>query len=126
MKGAHIGRALAKETQRHVVLAAILGRKGDTGRDGHMAADNGVAAHEALGHIKIVHGAAPALGTPGGFAEQLGHGRLHVADPGQIVAVLAVGGHNVIGRLGGRHGTDGNRLLAHVQVQKAAHLAPRV
>ena len=126
VKSAHIGRAFAKETQGHIRLAPVFRGKGNPRGNGHMAADNGVAAHEALRHVKIVHGAAPALGTAIHLAEQFRHSRIHIPDPGQIMAVVPIGRHDIIRGLNRRHRPNRHRLLAVVQVQKATDFAPRI
>ena len=91
-----------------------------------MAADNGMAAHEAFCHVKIVHGAAPALGTAIGLAEQFRHGRVHIPNPGQVMAVVPIGRHDIIRGLNRRHRPHRHRLLAIIQVQKATNFAPRI
>ena len=91
-----------------------------------MAADDSVAAHEAFAHVKVVHRPTSTLGAARGLAEQLGHGGFHVADPGEVMAMVAVGGDDVIGGLDRGDGTDGDRLLANVEVEEPADLTTRV
>ena len=126
MKRAHVGGPFAEETQGDVRLAAVFGGECDARGDRHVAADDGMAAHEAPRNVEIVHGAAAALGTAVGLAEQFGHGRLHVADARQIMAVVAVRGDDVIRRLDRGHGAHGHGFLPVVQMQKAADLTARI
>ena len=51
---------------------------------------------------------------------------LGVAALGDVVAVLAVGGDDVVGRAQGRDRADAHGLLADAEVQEAADLALRV
>ena len=86
-----------------------------------MAADDRVAAQEVLLGVEEVHRAPLALGAARRLAEQLGHARawsIHAA--GQGVAVVAVGGDDVIVVAEHADRTDGHRLLAAVLVEEAA------
>ena len=69
-----------------------------------------------------VHGAALPFGTTRRPAEQFGHALIHRHPHGQGLAVRAITGNDVIVLTAQGQGADCHRLLAGVQVQKAADL----
>ena len=62
----------------------------------------------------------------GRLAVQLGEALLGRAALGDVVAVLAVGADDVVGRAQRRDGADAHALLPDAEVEKAADLALRV
>ena len=90
---------------------------------GQVAAHDAVAAEVAARDVVEVHAAALAAADAGGLAAQLGHERARVGAAGQGVAVVAVGGDEVVVGPQQAHGADAHRFLADVEVQEAADLA---
>ncbi len=70
-----------------------------------------------------MHRAALALGAAGDLAVELGHEGLGVHADGDGMAVVAVGGDDVIVLAHERAGADGDGFLADVEVEEAADLA---
>src|SRR5262249_44379444 len=89
----------------------------------HVAANDGVTAHEAFFHFKEVHRSTTALRAACRLAEQLGHRSLHIPDSHQIMSMLTVRGQNVVSGLDRRDRTDRDRLLTDIEVKEATHLA---
>src|SRR6266550_2501765 len=122
----HVRGAVAEEAERDVAFLAVLAREGHPGGDRHVAADDGPPAEEPLGRVEDVHRPAPSPARSGRAAVELGHRRPGVARASQVVGMLAVRRDDVVGRLRARDGPDGDRLLADVEVEKAADLPLRV
>jgi hypothetical protein len=57
-----------------------------------------------------------------GFAIHLGHDRIHRHAAGESMAMLAIGRDHRVDRRQRLHRTDGDRLLADIEVQKTADL----
>ena len=125
-EGALVGGAVAGHGEDDVLGLVVVGRQRDAGRQRQRAAHDPVAAEEAPVPVEEVHGAAAAARAAVHAAEQLGHDLAGRHPAGDGLAVLAVGGHQVVlvaERLGG---ADDGRLLADAQVQEAADLRLRV
>ena len=116
--------AVAEVADADPVFVAILDGEGDAGRQGDMAADDGMAAEEALLRVEEVHRAALPLGAAGHLAEQLGHGGLGVHAPRQGMAVVAIGGDHVVIFPEDPDRAHRNRLLAAVLVEESPDLVP--
>ena len=56
-----VGRAVAEHAERRVLGAQVVGGQAEAGGDRQVAADDPVAAHEALLEVEHVHRAAAAL-----------------------------------------------------------------
>jgi hypothetical protein len=69
-----------------------------------------------------VHGAALALGAAGGLAVELGHELVHAHADGDGVAVVAVGGDDVVVLAHEGAAAHGHRFLADVEVQEPTDL----
>ena len=96
MERADVDRPVAHVAKRNSVFAPVLAGKRQTRRQRQVLADDGVAAvHETL-LVEIVHGAAQALRAARGLAEQLGHAGVRAGAAREGVAVVAVGGDEVI------------------------------
>ena len=115
--------AVAEEAHRDPPVAAVLAGKGETRRDGQLAADDGVAAHEIRLRVEKVHRAALSPAAARGLAVQLGHNHVRVHALGQRVTVVAVVAHHVVRLIERGHGAGGDGLLADVQVQESPYLA---
>ena len=96
VEGALVHGAVAEEADADLVALAVLDGEGDAGGDGDVAADDGVAAQEARLGVEEVHRAALALGAAGGLAQHLGHAGAGIHAAGQGVAVVAIGGDDVV------------------------------
>ena len=102
------------------VVAAIPIREGQAGAERNLGADDAVAAEEALLLAEHVHRAALAAAVAAGAAGEFGHdaARLHAA--GQHVAVVAVGGDDLVALAEGGLDADDDGFLADVEVAEAA------
>src|SRR2546427_475391 len=81
---------------------------------------------EARGGAEGCRGPAPPAAAPGRAPEELGHRAARVTGAREVVRVLAVGGDDVVRRLGRGDGAHRDRLLPDVEVEEAAHLPLRV
>ena len=115
-----VGRSVAVEGEGHLLLALVLLGEGDAGTDGHLGADDTVAAVEA--GREHVHGAALSVGDTLPPAEQLTDDALDGAAAHHGEAVAAVGGDEVVGALNGVLDTDGDGLLADGKMAETADL----
>ena len=115
--------AVAEVADADRVLALVLAGEGDAGGQRDVAADDRVAAEEALLGVEEVHRAALALGAAGVPAQELGHRLVGPHPPGQGVAVVAIGGDDVVVLAEDADRTDGDRLLSAIEVAEAADLA---
>ncbi len=122
MEGALVDRAVAEEAQHDLVGVAQADRVAHARRHRQVAADDAVAAEVAGGHVVEVHRAALAAADPADLAAQLGHQRPRVGAAGEGVAVVAVGGDEVVVGAQQAHRPHRHRLLADVQVEEAADL----
>ena len=125
-EGALVRGAVAHHREDHVVGALVVRGEGDAGRERKRAAHDSVAAEEALVPVEQVHGAPAAAGAAVDAAEQLGHDGVRMRAARERLAMLAVGGHEVVRvaeRLGG---ADDGGLLADAEVEEAADLRLRV
>ena len=125
-EGALVRGAVAHHREDHVLAALIVGGEGDAGGERQRAAHDPVAAKEALVPVEEVHGAAAAAGAAVHAAEQLGHDGVRMRAARERLAVLAVGGHEVVRvaeRLGG---ADDGGLLTDAEMEEAADLGLRV
>ncbi len=98
--------------------------KATPGGERDVAADDGVAAQEALLDVEEVHRAALALGAAGRLAEQFGHGGVCTDAPGERVAVIAVCRDHIIGVAQRADRAYGDRFLSAVLMKEAADLVP--
>ena len=71
-----------------------------------------------------MHRASLAAGAARLLAEQLGHGRLGAHAPGQGVAMVAIGGDDVVVFPQDSDRSDRDRFLAAVLMKEAADLVP--
>jgi hypothetical protein len=87
-------RAFAEEAGGDAAALLHLVCQGQSNRNRQAAADDGIAAIEALRNIEQVHRAAAALAAAFLLAIHLGHDAFSAYPARQRVAVLAVGGDN--------------------------------
>jgi hypothetical protein len=84
-----------------------------------------IGAQHAHRKIRNVHRAALAAVEARGLAEQFGHHAAQIGALGQRVAVTAVGGGQVVGRVQVRADAGGHGFLPGGQMQRAAHPGAR-
>ena len=121
-----VRRAVAEHAERGLLGPAVVGGERHAGRQREVAADDPVAAHEAVLEVEHVHRAAAAVRDAVLAAEQLGHHLVGVGAARERVAVRAVGGDQVVLVAHRADGADDRRLLADREVQEAADLRLRV
>ena len=109
-----------------LLRAAVVGGQRHARGEREVAADDPVAAHEAVLEVEHVHRAAAAVRHAGLAAEQLGHDPVGLGAARQRVAVRAVGRDQVILVAHGADGADDRRLLADGEVEEATDLRLRV
>ena len=115
-----IGRALAEEGGADLAIVAIGIGEGQTGADGHLGADDAVAAIERLLGGEHVHGAALAARITALAAGQLGHHALGVHVLGQHVAVVAVAGDDLVAVLQRHLDAGDDCFLTDIEVAETA------
>ena len=123
MEGAVVDRAVAEVELGDAVGALVALRVGHADPERNVAADDAVAAHEAVLDVEQVHRAALAPDQAGALAVQLGH---HLARGGAEedgVGVVAVGGDDAVTFAVLVEEAGGDRFLAAVEVEVAADLA---
>ncbi len=120
--GALVDRAVAHEGHAGALQALVLEPVGEAGAERHLAADDAVAAPVVAGGVEEMHRAALALGAAGHLAVELRHERVQLHADRDGVAVVAVGGDDVVVLAHQRAAADGHRLLADVEMQEAADL----
>src|SRR6185312_8449919 len=120
--GTLVDGTVAHERHRGTLEALVLDTVGEAGAEGDLAADDAVAAPVILVGREIVHRATLALGATGDLAVVLGHEGAGVHADGDGVTMVAVGGYDVV--VGTHQGaaTDGDGLLADVEMEEAADL----
>ena len=129
-----VGRAFAEIGQRDPVVAAIPVAEAQPGADADLRADDAVSAEEVLLLAEHVHRPALAVRVAGGAPGQLRHHAARVHAAGQHVAVVAIGGDDLVAlarspsacrppRLPGRY-TDG-RSRRSGPCRKAGPPSPR-
>ena len=123
---AGVGGAVAEHADGDRVFALVLGGERQPRGDRQVAADDPVAAHEAVLGVEDVHRAAAAAAGAVDPAEELRHHPLGLGAAGDRVAVGAVGADQVVLLAHHRGGADDRRLLADRQVQEAPRLRPLV
>jgi hypothetical protein len=125
-EGALVGGAVAELAERRVLRAEVVGGQSEARGDREVAADDPVAAHEALLEIEHVHRPAAALAEPVDAPEELGHDAIGIAAARERVAVRAVRRDEVVLIAQRARGADDRRLLADREMQEAADLRLRV
>ncbi len=73
-----------------------------------------------------MHGTALALGATGDFTVELGHERLGVHADSHCVSMISIRGYDVVVLAHEGAATDGDGLLANVEVEKSADLLGQV
>ena len=121
-----VGGAVAEHAQRDLFGAAVVGGQRHARGEREVAADDPVAAHEAVLEVEHVHRAAAAVRDARLAAEQLGHDLVGIRAARQRVAVRAVGRDQVVLVAHRADGADDRRLLADGEVEEATDLRLRV
>ena len=114
--------AVAEEAAGDPIDAHHLVGQGHADRQGQMAGDDGVAAIEAGLFVEEVHGAATAPAASLLFAVEFGHDGAGRHASGESLAMLAIGGHEIVFRRQGLDYAHAHRLFTVVKVQEAADL----
>ena len=109
-----------------MIVAAIFVGEGDAGAERRGRADDAVAAVEVLLHGEHVHGAALALGVAAAAAGELGHHAFGVHAGRKHVAVVAIGGDDLVAVLDRHHHAGNDGLLADIEVAEAGDEAHAV
>ena len=105
---------VAKVAEHDAVFLAILGSPAQAHRQRHVAGDDGVAAEEIARLVEEMHRAPLAVGAAGFLAVELGKEWRQFHAAGDGVAMVTVGGDDVIGGFAGPDGTDGDGFLTNV------------
>ena len=126
MKLAFGDGAFAEKAGRNDVLAAHVIGERQPDRERQPAADDGIAAVEIGAPIEQVHRAAAPAAAALLLAVHFRESRRHRYAAHQRMAVLAIGGDDAVALLQHRDDADGDRLLAVIEMQKAANLLLRV
>ena len=119
MEGADVGRAVAEEAHRHVLLSLVLRAPRRAAGNRQMRADDRVGAHDAVVGRGQVHRAALAAHQAVVALHQFAQHLLDRHAARQRVRVSAVGAKRQVARLHGGGKTGGDRLLAERQVARA-------
>ena len=122
-----IGRALAEEGERRrEALPRYLLAKASPVPSGAGAPTMPWPPIEILLHREHVHRAALALGIAMAASGEFGHHALGVHARGEHVAVIAIGGDDLVARLDRHLHADDDRLLADIEMAEAADIAHAV
>ena len=105
--------------ERHADLLRTAHHATQRGPRGHVetGSHDSVHAHDALGHVGDVHGAAVAFVVAGLLKEDLGGHLVQVAALGDQVTVAAMGAGDVVVLVQRADDADGHRLLADIGVE---------
>ena len=120
------GGAVAEEAGGEPLPAAHLVGKRQPDGQRYAPRDDGIAAVKARRRVEDMHRAAPASAAPFALAVHLRHQGAGRYAARQRMAVLPVGRDHGVVRREGLHDADGVRLLADIEVEKAADLAGAV
>src|ERR1017187_9557478 len=90
--GALVDRAVPHERHAGPLEPLVLERIRQAGAEGHLPADDPVAAPEIARRVEEMHRPPLPLGAAGGLPVELGHEGIHLHPDGDGVAVVAVGG----------------------------------
>jgi hypothetical protein len=112
----------AHEAHDDLGAGPVVDGQGCAGGERQLSADDAVTAEQARLRVEEVHGPAPSSRHAVATAVELGHDAPRADAAAEGVAVLAVVGEQVVGRLEGCHEADDRRLLAEVEVAVAADL----
>ena len=122
MEGPLVHRPVPEEAERDLVGAAQADAVAHARGHRQVAAHDAVSPEVAEGDVVEVHAAALAAADPGGLAAELGQERTRVGAAGERVAVVAVGGDEVVVGAQEAHRPDPHRFLSDVEVEEAADL----
>ena len=124
VKGTLIVGSVAQKANTDLIAALHLNAFGNACRERERAADQRIAAHEAMFRVKDMHGTTAPFGGAGFFAIQLGHYFFGIGAAFDRVHVVAVAGdHIIMAGPCGFHDAIAAGFLPWIEVQKAANLA---
>ena len=126
VKRAGVHDGLAHEAHNHLIATAILDRETDTGRERYVSAHDAVPTKEVRVGVEHVHRTTLATRASILPTEQLGHYAARRDAARERLAVIAIGGDDVI--IGAQHAerAGAHCFLPDIEVTEAAHLAQRV
>lgn len=113
--------SIAEVADGTAAQALVFEGVGESQTEGGLARDNAVAAPVALVRRKVVHGATFSLGAARKFAKELSHTFVHTHPDREGVAVVTVGGDDMVMIVHDGDGSDGRGLLADVKVEESSH-----
>ena len=119
VEGADIGRAVAEEADRDILVALILRAPRGAAGDRQMRADDGVGAHHAVLHRGEMHRAALAAHQAVVALHELAQHLLHRHAARERVRMAAIGAEAEIAGLHRLGEAGGDRLLAEREMARA-------
>jgi hypothetical protein len=115
-----VSSTVAIESESGGVLLLVLLCEGKSASEGHLRADDTVPAVEVGVLLVEMHGSTLPAGAPGLAAHELGEGGDEVPSTGEVDAVVTVGGDDGIRSRDGSLHSNGDGLLAVVEVAEPA------
>ena len=115
-----VGSTVAKIGERHVVVATVAVGESQTGAERDLCADDAVAAVKVLFLGEHVHRAALAAGKPAAAAGQLSHDAACTHAASEHMAVITIGGDDLVAFLQRHLHADDDSFLADVEVTETA------
>src|SRR3954451_7805289 len=125
-EGALVGGAVTEHAHHGVVGALVVALQRHAGGERQVAAHDPVAAEEAALDVEQVHRPAATVRAAVHAAEQLGHHRVRMSAARNRLAVLAIGGEQVVAVAHRLRRVHHRGLLANAEVEEAADLRLRV
>lgn len=119
---AFLQRAVAEEDRGHRAVSALAAGIAAANAERDAAADDAGGRKKAEIGVAQVNGAAAAAVEAGGAAENLGQGAAGVGPARQHVAMIAVGGRDMVARVEQRHDGGAGRLLPDIEMVVADEL----
>ncbi len=114
MERALIHGPITKITQHHPIFLAVFDRPTQPGGQRNMRADNGMAAEEIFLPVKKVHRPALTVRTAGLFAIEFRKQQMNIHAPRNGVAMITVGGNDIIRWAHRRNTAYRHRFLADI------------
>src|SRR5215471_7568527 len=115
-----IGGTLAEISKADAIVSAIFVGEGDTGAERRRRAHDAVTAIEILLYREHVHGAAFAFGVAMAASGKLGHYALRLHAGREHMAMIAIGGDDLIAGFDHHLHADDHCLLADIEVTESA------
>src|ERR1700693_1514424 len=122
MKGTLVDRSVAEKAKRYPVLVAIFRCERQSCCERHVSADDRVPAIHVIFLVEEVHRAAESLRAASRFPEKFRHARVRTGSARQGVAVITIGGDDVIVIAHRSYSSNDDRFLANIEMAEAADL----